>query len=323
MTGSSVETRPRSPAAKALAAVWFTWAVLFVALGLLAVVRRLAGGYTAPPSLAALAGWSFFVAGSAGTLRWLLWRTVAAAWPSAWYYVVMGAISAALLLWNAALTIAGAPVVGLVILWALAAAEEGIAWPLLARRRRPRAADAPVEPAGADSDRRGRGAPPTDADRREDPPDCCRPRNAVEPPQGDCPSQPISDSSVGAGSTAEDGLADADDAPWTGSNAVVQQLTRMKPPAGPEMVVGWLRLPLEPGQRSGVLHAAFCPPLEGPPIIEFEQIDGPPARIKVTQAYAYGARFEVKLPQPIEEAGFVVVQFSAATSPDSRDAAAQ
>lgn len=268
MTGSRAETRPTTPAAKALTAVWFAWALLFLSLGLLAAIRRLAGGYTSPPSLAALAGWSVFVAGSAASLRWMLWRKVALAWPSGCYYVAMGGLSAGLLLWIAALTIAGAPIPGLVILWALASAEEGIAWPLLARRRVGGSANTPIAAARPDSDHRGSSSSPADADRAE-------------------PSD---------------------------SDAIVQQLTRTKPPEGPETIVGWLRLPLAPGQRSGVLHAAFCPPLEGPPTIEFEQVDGPPARIKLTQSYAYGARFDVKLTQPVEEADSVVVQFSAATT---------
>jgi len=277
MTGSRAETRPKTPAAKVLAAVWFTWALLFVAMGLLAAARRLSGVYTSPPSLEALAGWSLLVAGSAAALRWILWRTVAAAWPPGWYYVAMGGLSAALLLWIVALTIAGAPIAGLVMLWALAAAEEGVAWPLLARRRVVRQAKTPFPPAGPNVDHRGPMAPPADADRDE-PPD---------------------------------------------SDAIVQQLTRTKTPEGPEMIVGWLRLPLAPGQRSGVLHAAFCPPLEGPPIIQFEQIDGPPARIKLAQAYAYGARFDVKLTQPAEEADSVVVQFSAAAGPPAPGGAAE
>lgn len=271
MTGSRTETCPTTPAFKALAAVWFTWALLFVGLGLLAAARRLVGGYTSPPSLAALAAWSIFVAGSAAALRWYLWTTLAAAWPSAWYYVVMGGLSAALLLWIVALTIAGAPIAGIALLWALVAAEEGVTWPLLACRRVVRRANTPFPSAGADVDRRGRIAPATDAD-------------CDEPPDSD---------------------------------AVIQQLTRTKPSGGPETIFGWLRLPLAPGQRSGALHVAFCPPLDGPPIIEFEQVDGPPARVKLSHAYAYGARFEVKLNDPADDEGDLVVQFSAASSPAS------
>ncbi len=324
MTGSRAETCPTTPAAKALAAVWFTWALLFVGLGLLAVARRLVGGYTSPPSLAALAGWSLFVAGSAAALRWYLWTTLAAAWPSAWYYTVMGGLSAALLLWSAALTVAGAPIAGLALLWALAAAEEGITWPLLARRRVVRPANTPFPSAGPDVDRRGRSAPPANADRAGEQPAPFR--DEIAEPAQRCDDRPVSFSPNGSpslapstlGESAEpaagSGLPGDDRAEPLDSDAVVQQLTRTKPPGGPETIFGWLRLPLAPGQRSGALHVAFCPPLDGPPIIEFEQVDGPPARVKLSHAYAYGARFDVKLNDPADDEGDLVVRFSAASS---------
>lgn len=321
MTGSRAENRRATAAVSLSAAVWFTWALLFVALGILASFRRLLGAYAVPPSLAALIGGAILIAGSAAALRWMLWRTVAAAWPPGCYYTAMGGLSAALLLWTVGLTIGGAPIAGLAVLWTLVAAEEGITWPLLVRRRAVRSGDAP---AGCDrSFASAAGA--------AHPQPVASPANTVRPSTGPvegCPegsaavtdsesvSQPRGGPDAAADSTSADEPLWADRAESAGANAadadaVVQQLTRTKPPDGPEMIVGWLRLPLAPGQRSGVLHVAFCPPLEGRPTIEFEQVEGPPARIKLTQAFSYGARFDLKLTQPAEEADAVVVQFAA------------
>lgn len=320
MTNARGKDRPTSPATKIVASVWFTWALLFAGLGLLVAVRRLSGAYSAPPSLAALAGWSVFVAGSAGALRSVLWAALAPAWPPARYYVAMGGLSAALLLWVAGLTIAGAPITGVALLWALAAAEEGLAWPLLARRRVAPQADAPLPSAGSEAEDRGPSLPPARPCGSDEQPDRGRSDGTASPsptpPDALLFKNPASPSPRGLGDSAaptEDGSpAGADACERAESGDVVQQLTRIKSADGPETIVGWLRLPLAPGQRSGVLHVAFCPPLEGPPKIEFEQVEGPPARIKLAQAYAYGARFDVKLTHPADDDGDLVVQFSAA-----------
>jgi hypothetical protein len=95
------------------------------------------------------------------------------------------------------------------------------------------------------------------------------------------------------------------------ADEVLQQLTRSTSAEGVEQWHGWLRLPLVVGQRSGALHVAFCPPLGGMPEIEFEQIDGPEARLKLAQAATFGARIEVKLVEPVDEPASVLVQFVA------------
>ncbi len=320
MTNPRAKDPPTSPATKIVASVWFTWALLFVGLGVLVAVRRLSGAYSAPPSSAALAGWSIFVAGSAGALRWILWAVLAAAWSPARYYAVMGGLSAALLLWVVGLTIAGAPIAGVALLWALAAAEEGVAWPLLARRRIARQADAPLPPPASGTEDRGPSLPPARSGGSDEQSD----RGRRDGPASPSPSPPDVILHNNPASPAPRGPGDSVESPEDGSPAwadaceraessdVVQQLTRTKSADGPETIVGWLRLPLAAGQRSGVLHVAFCPPLEGPPIIEFEQVEGPPARIKLAQAYAYGARFDVKLTRPADDEGDLVVQFSAA-----------
>ena len=76
---------------------------------------------------------------------------------------------------------------------------------------------------------------------------------------------------------------------------ITQQFTRRETAEGDDLVEGWLRAPLGPGQRTTHVHISFCPPFESIPELEFEQADGQPARVKLGQVLAYGARFEVKL----------------------------
>ena len=92
---------------------------------------------------------------------------------------------------------------------------------------------------------------------------------------------------------------------------VMQQLTRSEAADGSEELSGWLRLPFAPGQRSGSIHVAFCPPLRVAPQLAVEQIDGPEARIKTAQVLPYGARFDLKLAAAAEAATAVLLQFTA------------
>jgi hypothetical protein len=83
------------------------------------------------------------------------------------------------------------------------------------------------------------------------------------------------------------------DRPW-----IVQQARRDRHRDGHERVTGWIRVDVAASQRVAQVHVAFCPPLEQAPTIELRQTGGPPARLKLGQALAYGARFELKLPAP-------------------------
>ena len=95
---------------------------------------------------------------------------------------------------------------------------------------------------------------------------------------------------------------------------VVQQLTRRQAADGAEELSGWLRLPFAPGQRTGNVHVAFCPPLRVTPEMAVEQIEGPDARIKTAQLLPYGARFDLKLAAAADEPTAVLLQFTARTS---------
>jgi hypothetical protein len=101
--------------------------------------------------------------------------------------------------------------------------------------------------------------------------------------------------------------------PFVPSAEVTQQLTRSETAAGTEELSGWLRLPFAPGQRTGSVHVAFCPPLRVTPELAVVQIEGPEARIKTAQLFPYGARFDLKLAAAAEEPTAVLLQFTART----------
>lgn len=92
---------------------------------------------------------------------------------------------------------------------------------------------------------------------------------------------------------------------------VLQQLTLSLDAEGRQQWQGWLRMPIEPGQRTGALHVAFCPPLAGVPEVDIEQVDGPECRVTVAQALPFGVRLELKLSDAAEEPDRVVLRFAA------------
>ena len=92
---------------------------------------------------------------------------------------------------------------------------------------------------------------------------------------------------------------------------VLQQLTRSGAADGSEQLAGWLRVPFAPGQRTGSVHVAFCPPFNRTPELVVEQLAGPEARIKTAQLLPYGVRLDLKLNAAGEQPASVLLQFSA------------
>jgi hypothetical protein len=92
--------------------------------------------------------------------------------------------------------------------------------------------------------------------------------------------------------------------------AICQQLVRRREADGGETLAGWLRAVVPAAARHATAHVAICPPFEGLPACFAEQMDGPPARIKVAQVLPHGVRFEIKLDEPCAQACDVLVEFS-------------
>ncbi len=88
---------------------------------------------------------------------------------------------------------------------------------------------------------------------------------------------------------------------------VFQQITRFRD-AEQERVAFMLRIPFAAGQRMAVAHVSFCPPLCGIPEFAADATDGPSATVAITNPQSFGARLEVRLEEPAEVAGTVVVE---------------
>jgi hypothetical protein len=91
--------------------------------------------------------------------------------------------------------------------------------------------------------------------------------------------------------------------------AVMQNIVRRRDPSG-EVIEGYVRVLLAASQRHAAAHVAICPPLDRVPECFAEQMDGPPATIKVAQVLPHGVRFEIKLDDPAPEPTSVIVEFS-------------
>ena len=111
---------------------------------------------------------------------------------------------------------------------------------------------------------------------------------------------------------SEHELIETDEVDETLDANVLQQLTRIRDEAGVETIFGTLRAEFAAGQRHATLHVGFCPPLAGAPTIEADPADGPDATVKVIQAFAHGARLEVRLAAPAAEPCSVLLEMTAA-----------
>ena len=69
------------------------------------------------------------------------------------------------------------------------------------------------------------------------------------------------------------------------------------------------------GQRTAIVHVAFCPPFAGVPQVEAESLDGPACDIRPTLVLPWGVRWECKLTDPATINMSVVLEFFAAEGP--------
>lgn len=137
-----------------------------------------------------------------------------------------------------------------------------------------------------------------------------RRRVPVAPPleskasNAELPLSAVSD--LGQSLTESESLAEADEP----DEAICQQVVRRRESDGGETIAGWLRAEVPAAARHATAHVAICPPFEGLPQCFAEQMDGPPAQIKVAQVLPHGVRFEIKLDEPGALAADVLVEFS-------------
>jgi hypothetical protein len=100
--------------------------------------------------------------------------------------------------------------------------------------------------------------------------------------------------------TGEFTLPTARDAGWNlfpreRDATATQQLVYRRMDNGTASVEGWLHTTFLTGQRTAVVHVAFCPAFAQTPNVEAELTDGPPCEIRPTLVLPWGVRWEVKL----------------------------
>ncbi|MCE9552716.1 MAG: hypothetical protein K8T91_04970 [Planctomycetes bacterium] len=104
--------------------------------------------------------------------------------------------------------------------------------------------------------------------------------------------------------------ADAESLP----TGVSQHLVRRRLPDGHDAYQGILRVEFALGQRTEVVHVAFCPPFEATPQWTAKVVSGPALTIKQVQVFPYGARLEVRLHHLAAAAVDSLISFSAVES---------
>lgn len=92
------------------------------------------------------------------------------------------------------------------------------------------------------------------------------------------------------------------------------QTTRFIDAAGRDVIEGTAVAEFAPGQRVASLHLAFCPPFARTPEIASGVASEAAAEVKVVQALAYAARFDVKLSTVAATSLEVPISFSARCS---------
>lgn len=95
------------------------------------------------------------------------------------------------------------------------------------------------------------------------------------------------------------------------SDNVLQQFVRRRTAEGEEEVSGWWRARFTTGERTTIVHLAFCPPFDFTPELVLEQVAGPETRLKTVRLLPHGARLELKLPAPTATACEAMFRFIA------------
>ena len=92
---------------------------------------------------------------------------------------------------------------------------------------------------------------------------------------------------------------------------LLQQLTRSRAADGCEAIHGTLVAEFALGERTAVVHVAFCPPFERLPSVEVEVVDGPACDVKLAQVLHQGARLEARLSRASTASQRVTIDFAA------------
>jgi hypothetical protein len=92
---------------------------------------------------------------------------------------------------------------------------------------------------------------------------------------------------------------------------VLQQLTRLRTPAGKDAIRGTLVAEFAAGERQVTLYVGFCPPFELLPEVETNVADDFEADVKLAQVLHNGAQIDVRLSEPADEPVAMTIEFFA------------
>jgi|GEM_PF-2734467 len=101
----------------------------------------------------------------------------------------------------------------------------------------------------------------------------------------------------------------------TSADDCVQRIVRAQAIDGGDHLQASLSTRLDVGQTTAQIHVAFCPSFARVPALDFRQIAGPAARVKLGQLLPHGARFEVKLSDPATAVSQVTLEVLARLAP--------
>jgi hypothetical protein len=120
------------------------------------------------------------------------------------------------------------------------------------------------------------------------------------------PLEPNPDGKLNDVELSDGDLNDGDSLP----EGVTQQLIRAEH-GGIESLSGLLRVDFPAGDRTQVVHLAFCPPFHAVPEVNVASISGPPATVKVSQVESFGMRVDVRRNPSANEPDSIVLEIEA------------
>ena len=97
---------------------------------------------------------------------------------------------------------------------------------------------------------------------------------------------------------------------------LVQRITRERGAAGIETLTALIRVTCSAGEQLAVAHLAFCPPLESTPKLSARVLEPTGVAASITFSENYGARIEVRLPQPAQCDRSVLLEITGEARPD-------
>lgn len=96
---------------------------------------------------------------------------------------------------------------------------------------------------------------------------------------------------------------------------LVQRITRKRSGSGGELLEAVVSAPCHAGDRLAVVHLAFCPPLDAAPALAACVREPADATARITLSESYGARIEVRLPEPAPRDLLVLMEVTGEAGP--------